>query len=86
MMDTTLPGLDIGEHEVNDRQEGFGNLHVATLRDGGIPEKSTIDRSGANTTAIDSHKADREVNIERRQNKYLNNLVEQDHRAVKRIV
>ena len=40
----------------------------------------------ANTVAINSYKADREVNIERRQNKYLNNLVEQDHRAVKRIV
>ena len=54
------------------------NLH-------GLPEKITIDKSGANTAAIESVKADACVNILMRQNKYLNNIVEQDHRGVKRV-
>ena len=52
----------------------------------GVPEKITIDKSGANTAAIQSIQADSGVDIEMRQSKYLNNLVEQDHRAIKRIV
>jgi transposase-like protein len=51
----------------------------------GVPEKITIDKSGANTAAIESYNAEHEADIEIRQNKYLNNLVEQDHRAVKRV-
>jgi putative transposase len=54
------------------------NLH-------GVPEKITIDKSGANTAAIESVKADACVDLLMRQNKYLNNIVEQDHRAVKRV-
>ena len=50
-----------------------------------MPEKNTIDKSGANTAAITSIQADSGLPIEMRQSKYLNNLVEQDHRAVKRI-
>jgi len=50
-----------------------------------LPEKITIDKSGANTAAIESVKADVCVDILMRQNKYLNNIVEQDHRAIKRI-
>lgn len=50
-----------------------------------VPQKITIDKSGANTAAIESVKADACVDILMRQNKYLNNLVEQDHRAIKRI-
>ena len=53
----------------------------------GQPEKVTIDKSGANNLALkrinksrpDHHK------IEIRQIKYLNNIVEQDHRFIKRI-
>ncbi|MBT2304460.1 IS6 family transposase [Variovorax paradoxus] len=52
----------------------------------GVPEKITIDKSGANTAAIQSIQADSGADIEMRQSKYLNNIVEQDHRAVKRIV
>ena len=52
----------------------------------GIPEKITIDKSGANTAAIESIRADTGADIEMRQSKYLNNLIEQDHRAVKRVV
>ena len=51
----------------------------------GVPEKITIDKSGANTAAITSLQADSGVPIEMRLSTYLNNLVEQDHRAVKRI-
>src|SRR5450756_1889863 len=51
----------------------------------GVPETITIDKSGANTAAIESVKADACVDILMRQNKYLNNIVEQDHRAIKRI-
>ena len=52
----------------------------------GVPEKITIDKSGANTAAIEGIRADSGVDIEMRQSKYLNNLIEQDHRAVKRMV
>jgi transposase-like protein len=51
----------------------------------GEPEKITIDKSGANTAAIGGYNADHESAIELRQVKYLNNIVEQDHRAIKRI-
>jgi putative transposase len=54
------------------------NLH-------GLPEKIVIDKSGANTAAIHSVNAGACLDIELRQSKYLNNIVEQDHRAVKRI-
>ena len=52
----------------------------------GVPEKITIDKSGANTAAIDGMRADSGADIELRQSKYLNNIVEQDHRVIKRIV
>jgi transposase-like protein len=51
----------------------------------GEPEKMTIDKSGANTAAIDSYNVDHKAGIEMRRCKYLNNIVEQDHRAIKRI-
>jgi len=51
----------------------------------GVPEKITIDKSGANTAAITGIQADSGLPIEMRQSKYLNNIVEQDHRAIKRI-
>ncbi len=52
----------------------------------GMPEKITIDKSGANTAAIVSVQADSGLTIELRHSKYLNNLVEQDHRTIKRVV
>jgi putative transposase len=51
----------------------------------GVPEKVTVDKSGANKAAIDEINANREKPMAVRQVKYLNNIVEQDHRAVKRI-
>ncbi|MBW8832790.1 MAG: IS6 family transposase [Burkholderiales bacterium] len=51
-----------------------------------VPERITIDKSAANTAAVNGMVADSGVAIELRQSKYLNNLIEQDHRAIKRIV
>ncbi|KAA0997362.1 IS6 family transposase [Paraburkholderia panacisoli] len=55
-----------------------------SIAQNGAPETVTIDKSGANLTALDAINADREKPIKIRQSKYLNNLVEQDHRAIKR--
>jgi len=55
------------------------------MRHNGDPEKVTMDKSGANKAAIDGINDDRELPIEVRQIKYLNNIVEQDHRAIKRV-
>ena len=53
----------------------------------GVPAKITIDKSGANTPAIEGIRADSAADIGLRQSKYLNNIIiEQDHRAIKRIV
>ncbi len=52
----------------------------------GIPAKIMIDKSGANTAAIEGLNAELDNPIGLRQCKYLNNIVEQDHRAVKRII
>jgi putative transposase len=56
------------------------------IRQHGLPDKVTIDKSGANTAALQALKEETGQEIEIRQIKYLNNLVEQDHRAIKRIV
>ena len=52
----------------------------------GTPKKITIDKSGANAAAIESYNAEQDAAIEMRQVKYLNNILEQDHRAIKRAV
>ena len=51
----------------------------------GVPGTITIDKSGANTAAIEGMRADSGADIKLRQSKYLNNIVEQDHRAIKRL-
>ena len=51
----------------------------------GVPENVTMDRSGANKAAMDEINARGETLIIVRQIKYLNNIIEQDHRAVKRV-
>lgn len=50
----------------------------------GTPETVTMDKSGANLAALLAINAERETPIRVRQVKYLNNMVEQDHRAIKR--
>ena len=50
-----------------------------------VPEKISIDKSGSNKVAIVSIQADSSIAIAMGQSKYLNNIVEQDHRAIKRV-
>ncbi|MDQ9130386.1 IS6 family transposase [Serratia fonticola] len=56
------------------------------IRHHGEPEVVTIDKSGANAAALATLNADKpdEEAINVRQSKYLNNLIEQDHRNIKR--
>ena len=55
------------------------------IRRNGVPEKITIDGSDANAAAIRSYNQAHGTTIGIRQVKYLNNIVEQDQRGVKRI-
>src|SRR5665647_2364481 len=55
------------------------------MKANGVPEKVTMDKSGANKAAMDEINARGESPIIVRQVKYLNNIVEQDHRAIKRV-
>ncbi|CNF45791.1 transposase [Yersinia rohdei] len=56
------------------------------IRQHGEPEIVTLDKSGANTATLAILNADKpdEETVTIRQSKYLNNLVEQDHRNIKR--
>jgi putative transposase len=54
------------------------------MRHNAVPDKVTMDKSGANHAALEQLNKEREVPITIRQVKYLNNIVEQDHRAIKR--
>ncbi|MBB5503126.1 transposase-like protein [Paraburkholderia sp. MM5384-R2] len=56
------------------------------IEQNGEPETITVDRSGANLAALEALNAVRLTPIKVRQNKYLNNVVEQDHHAIKRII
>jgi putative transposase len=68
-----------------DRHAAEAFLHKA-IRTQGLPEKITTDQSGSNTAAITHYNKTHEIAIVIRHSKYLNNVVEQDQRAVKRIV
>ena len=73
-----------------DRKAALRFLRKA-IDQSGLPDKITIDKSGANTAAIEDYNDANETDIELRvaglgpQAKYLNNIVEQDHRAIKRL-
>jgi putative transposase len=56
------------------------------IRNQELPEKITIDHSGANTAAIKRYNRTHRTAIGIRHSKYLNNIVEQDHRGVKRLL
>jgi putative transposase len=58
---------------------------INAIRRHGVPETITIDGSEANAVAIRGYNATNGTAIIIRQVKYLNNVVEQDHRAVKRV-
>ena len=71
--------------EHRDEQAAKAFLTKAIRRCGGVPEKITIDGSAANEAAIKTYNEEQGTTIEIRKVKYLNNIVEQDHRAVKRV-
>jgi putative transposase len=52
----------------------------------GKPSLINIDKSGANTAGIKQYNSDENKRIKIRQCKYLNNIVEQDHRFIKRLI
>lgn len=66
-----------------DKTAACGFFERAILRHG-APDTVTVDKSSANLAALHQINAQRERPIAIRQTKYLNNLVEQDHRAIKR--
>lgn len=57
------------------------------IKTAGKPNKVTIDKSGSNTAALNeiNNNLPKNEQIEIRQIKYLNNIVEQDHRFIKKI-
>jgi putative transposase len=59
---------------------------LCAIRQQGLPDKVTIDKNGTNTSAIEALQEETSHMIEIRQCKYLNNLIEQDHRTIKRII
>ena len=71
--------------EYRDKEAALRFLKKA-IRRNGLPETITIDGSDANEAAIKSYNQEYGTTIIIRQGKYLNNIVEQDHRAVKRII
>lgn len=76
--------LDFRLTEHRDKDAALRCLKQA-IRRNGVPETITIDGSDANAAAIKSYNAAHGTSIAMRQVKYLKNVVEQDHRAVKRI-
>ncbi len=55
------------------------------IRRHGVPEKITIDGRAANEAAIKSYNEEHGTAIVSRKRKYLNNIVERDHRGVQRV-
>jgi putative transposase len=83
-VDTQGQTIDFLLTEEHDEQAAKRFLTKA-IRRHGVPEKITIDGSAANEAAIKRYNEEYGTAIEIRQIKYLNNMVEQDHRGVKRI-
>ena len=50
-----------------------------------VSEKGMRDKSGANKRAIDGLNTSREIPVILKQVNYLSNIIEQDHRAIKRV-
>ena len=74
--------VDKGGHTVDflltakrDRKAALRFLRKA-IDHSGVPDKITIDKSGANTAGIEDYNRDHETDIGLRQAKYLNNTVE----------
>jgi transposase-like protein len=83
-VDKTGQTIDFLLTTQRDEQAATRFLTMAIGRHG-VPETITIDGSEANAAAIRGYNEAHGTTIIIRQVKYLNNVVEQDHRAVKRI-
>src|SRR5262249_17796603 len=83
-VDKTGQTIDFLLTEQRDEQAAKRFLTKA-IRRHGVPEKITIDGSAANEAAIKSYNEEHGTAIAIRKRKYLNNIVEQDHRGVKRV-
>jgi putative transposase len=66
-------------------QEAVLRFLMQAIRRRGVPETITIDGSEANVVAIKRCNEEHGITIIIRQVKYLNNIVAQDHRAIKRV-
>ncbi|MDE9478982.1 IS6 family transposase [Xenorhabdus bovienii] len=84
-VDTTGQTIDFLLTAKRDAPAALRFFHKA-IRHHGEPEVVTIDKSGANKAALASLNAGKpkKNRIKIRQSKYLNNLIEQDHRRIKR--
>jgi putative transposase len=83
-VDKTGQTIDFLLTEQRDRDAALRFLTKA-IRRHGVPDRITIDGSEASAAAIRGYNEVHGTTIAIRQVRYLNNLVEQDHRAVKRI-
>jgi putative transposase len=83
-VDKTGQTIDFPLTEHRNKEAALRFLKKA-IRHHGVPDTITIDGSDANEVAIKSYNQEYGTAIAIRQVKYLNNIVEQDHRAVKRI-
>jgi putative transposase len=83
-VDKTGQTIDFLLTEHRDTEAALRFLTQAIHRHG-VPDKITIDGSEANAAAMKRDHEEHGTAIIIRQVKYLNNLVEQDHRAVKRV-
>lgn len=76
--------IDFPLTPTRDRDAAETFFHKA-IRTQGLPEKIPLDKSGAHTAAIAHSNTAYQTAIVIRPSKHLNNMVEQDHRAVKRL-
>ena len=83
-MDKTGQTIDFLLTEHRDQEVALQFLKKAIHRHG-VPEKITIDGSEANEAAIKRYNEEHGTHIIIRQVKYLNNMIEQDHRGIKRV-
>src|SRR6266853_3591089 len=83
-VDKTGQTIDFLLTEQRDEEAALRFLKKA-IRRHGVPEKITIDGSAANEADIKSYNEEHGTAIVIRKRKYLNNIVEQDHRGVKRV-
>ena len=92
MLRLTIPGRTVDVLLTAKRERKAASRFLRKAIDQcGVPQKITLDKSGANTVAVESYHVEQASGIELRvaglgpQVKYLNYIVEKVHRAVKRM-